>query len=158
MQTVLWSFLSFDICVLTNILFSYNIRLSYSCFLTTFSLNLKKWNLLNLHINVLFNHLHIYPIYMLCIDLRHGQICHSKNGGSAYSIGVGELGWQYGTGLYPTVQSQTDASEERDLWNCVQSHNLCLIELLELELFLGFNCVYTNYWCLIEFLVIHRST
>ena len=38
-------------------------------------------------------------IYLLYIDLRPGQICHSKDGGSAYSIGVGELGWQYGTGL-----------------------------------------------------------
>ena len=28
-----------------------------------------------------------------------GQTCHFKDGGSAYSIGVGELGWQYGTGL-----------------------------------------------------------
>ena len=36
---------------------------------------------------------------MLYIDLRPRQICHSKDGGSAYSIGVGELGWQYGTGL-----------------------------------------------------------
>ena len=32
---------------------------------------------------------------MLYIDLRSGQTCHSKDGGSAYSIGVG----QYGTGL-----------------------------------------------------------
>ena len=29
---------------------------------------------------------------MLYIDLRPGQTCHSKDGGSAYSIGVGELG------------------------------------------------------------------
>ena len=36
---------------------------------------------------------------MLYIDLRPGQTCHSKDGGSAYSIGVGELGWQNGTGL-----------------------------------------------------------
>ena len=27
------------------------------------------------------------------------QTCHSKDSGSAYSIGVGKLGWQYGTGL-----------------------------------------------------------
>ena len=36
---------------------------------------------------------------LLNIDLRPRQTCHSKDGGSAYSIGVGELGWQYGTGL-----------------------------------------------------------
>ena len=36
---------------------------------------------------------------MLYIDLRPRQTCHSKDGGSAYSIGVGELGRQYGTGL-----------------------------------------------------------
>ena len=36
---------------------------------------------------------------MLYIDLRPSQTCHPKDGGSAYSIGVGELGWQYGTGL-----------------------------------------------------------
>ena len=36
---------------------------------------------------------------MLYIDLRPCQTCHSKDGGSAYSIGVGELGWQYWTGL-----------------------------------------------------------
>ena len=33
------------------------------------------------------------------IDLQPGQTCHSKDGGSAYSIGVGELGWQCETGL-----------------------------------------------------------
>ena len=33
------------------------------------------------------------------IDLRPRQTRHSKDGGCAYSIGVGELGWQYGTGL-----------------------------------------------------------
>ena len=37
--------------------------------------------------------------WLLYIDLRLRQTCHSKDGGSAYSIGVGELGWQYGTGL-----------------------------------------------------------
>ena len=36
---------------------------------------------------------------MLYIDLWPHQAYHSKDGGSAYSIGVGELGWQYGTGL-----------------------------------------------------------
>ena len=36
---------------------------------------------------------------MLYIDLRPGQTCHSKDGGSAYSIGVGELGWRCVTGL-----------------------------------------------------------
>ena len=36
---------------------------------------------------------------MLYIDLRPRQTCNSKDAGSAYSIGVGELGWQYGTGL-----------------------------------------------------------
>ena len=36
---------------------------------------------------------------MLYIDLRPGQTCHSKDGGSASSIGVGELAWRYGTGL-----------------------------------------------------------
>ena len=36
---------------------------------------------------------------MLYIDLRPRQKGHSKDGGSVYSIGVGELGWQYGTGL-----------------------------------------------------------
>ena len=35
-------------------------------------------------------------VLVLYIDLRPR---HSKDGGSAYSIGVGELGWQYGTGL-----------------------------------------------------------
>ena len=34
---------------------------------------------------------------VLYIDLWPGQKCHSKDGGSAYSIGVGELGWQNGT-------------------------------------------------------------
>ena len=36
---------------------------------------------------------------LLYIDLRPRQTCHSKDGGSAYSISVGELGWQYETGL-----------------------------------------------------------
>ena len=36
---------------------------------------------------------------MLYIDLRPRQTCHSKDGGSAYSIRVGEIGWQYGTGF-----------------------------------------------------------
>ena len=36
---------------------------------------------------------------VLYIDLRPCQTCHFKDGGSAYSIGVGELGWEYGTGL-----------------------------------------------------------
>ena len=36
---------------------------------------------------------------ILYIDLRHSQTCHFKGDRSAYSIGVGELGWQYGTGL-----------------------------------------------------------
>ena len=40
-----------------------------------------------------------WPWEMLYIDLRLRQTCHSKDGGSTYSIGVGELGWQYGTGL-----------------------------------------------------------
>ena len=35
-------------------------------------------------------------IILLYIDLRPDQTCHSKDGGSAYSIGMGELGWQYG--------------------------------------------------------------
>ena len=33
------------------------------------------------------------------IDLWPGQTCHSKDSGSAYSIGVGEFGWQYEAGL-----------------------------------------------------------
>ena len=37
--------------------------------------------------------------WLLYVDLRPGQTCHSKDGGNAYSIGVGELGCQYGTGL-----------------------------------------------------------
>ncbi len=32
------------------------------------------------------------PELLLYIDLQPGQTCHSKDGGSAYSIGVGELG------------------------------------------------------------------
>ena len=36
-------------------------------------------------------------IMMLYIDLRPGQTCHSKDGGSAYSIAMGELGGQNGT-------------------------------------------------------------
>ena len=36
---------------------------------------------------------------LLYIDLRPGQTCHSKDGGSAYSIGVGELAWRCGTRL-----------------------------------------------------------
>ena len=36
---------------------------------------------------------------MLYIDLQPHQTCHSKDTGSAYSIGVGKLGWQYETGL-----------------------------------------------------------
>ena len=40
-----------------------------------------------------------FEVHMLYIDLRPRQTCHSKDGGSAYSIGVGELCWQYGTGL-----------------------------------------------------------
>ena len=39
------------------------------------------------------------PLLVLYIDLRPGQTCHSKDAEVAYSIGVGELGWQYGTGL-----------------------------------------------------------
>ena len=38
-------------------------------------------------------------LQLLYIDLRPGQTCHSKDGGSAYSIGGGELGWQCGTGI-----------------------------------------------------------
>ena len=38
-------------------------------------------------------------IKFLYIDLRPGQTCHSKTAEVAYSIGVGEFGWQYGTGL-----------------------------------------------------------
>ena len=38
-------------------------------------------------------------LIVLYIDLRPGQTCHSNDGRSAYSIGVGESGWQYGTGL-----------------------------------------------------------
>ena len=34
---------------------------------------------------------------MLYIDLRPGQTCHSKDAEVTYSIGVGGLGWQYGT-------------------------------------------------------------
>ena len=34
---------------------------------------------------------------LLYIDLRPSQTCYSKDGGSAFSIGVGELGWQNGT-------------------------------------------------------------
>ena len=37
--------------------------------------------------------------WLLYIDLRAGQTCHSNDSGSAYSIGVGELAWQYRTGL-----------------------------------------------------------
>ena len=36
---------------------------------------------------------------MLYIDLQPGQTCHSKDGGSAYSIGGSEVGWRCGTGL-----------------------------------------------------------
>ena len=36
---------------------------------------------------------------VLYIHLQPGQTCHFKDGGSAYSIGVGELGWRCGTGL-----------------------------------------------------------
>ena len=36
---------------------------------------------------------------MLYIDFRPRQTCHSKDGRSAYSIGMGKFGWQYGTGL-----------------------------------------------------------
>ena len=36
--------------------------------------------------------LSIHVKHMLYIDLRPGQTCHSKDGGSAYSVGVGELG------------------------------------------------------------------
>ena len=36
---------------------------------------------------------------MLYIDFRPGQTCHSKDAEVACSIGTGELGWQYGTGL-----------------------------------------------------------
>ena len=43
----------------------------------------------------------LYLLNMLYIDLRPGQIGHFKDGGSAYSIGVGELGWQYGRGKIP---------------------------------------------------------
>ena len=53
---------------------------------------------------------------LLYIDLRPRQTCNSKDDGSAYSIGVGELGWQYGTGL----KSQTDAPEKGDLWTAWQ--------------------------------------
>ena len=51
-------------------------------------------------------------LLVLYIDLRPGQTCHSKDGGSCIFrwpvMGrdcVGELGWQYGTGLksYGTV-------------------------------------------------------
>ena len=38
----------------------------------------------------------------------------------AYSTGVGELSWQYGTGLKFHVQSQTDAPEEGDMWTVWQ--------------------------------------
>ena len=41
----------------------------------------------------------LMELILLYIDLRPRQTCHSKDGGSVYSIGVGELGWQYGTGL-----------------------------------------------------------
>ena len=40
---------------------------------------------------------------LLYIDLRPGQTCHSKDGGSAYSIDVGELGWQYGLKSHGTA-------------------------------------------------------
>ena len=42
---------------------------------------------------------HSKLLIMLYIDLRPRQTCHSKDGKSAYPIGVGQLGWQYGTGL-----------------------------------------------------------
>ena len=38
-------------------------------------------------------------LIVLYIDLRPCQTCHSKDSGSAYSISVGKLGWQSGTGL-----------------------------------------------------------
>ena len=44
-------------------------------------------------------HSYYLSLTMLYIDLQPRQTCHSKDGGSAYSIGVGELGRQYGTGL-----------------------------------------------------------
>ena len=49
--------------------------------------------------NVFTNHLYLIYVRMLYIDLRPGQTCHSKDAEVAYSIGVGELGRQYGTGL-----------------------------------------------------------
>ena len=52
---------------------------------------------------------------MLCTDLRPRQTCHSKDGGSAYSIGVGELGWQYGIGLKSHGTDTDYAPEESDL-------------------------------------------
>ena len=36
---------------------------------------------------------------LLYTDRQPGQTCHSKDGGSAYSIGGGELGWRCETGL-----------------------------------------------------------
>ena len=39
----------------------------------------------------------LHTRHMLYIDLRLRQTYHSIDGGSAYSIDVGELGWQYGT-------------------------------------------------------------
>ena len=38
-------------------------------------------------------------MHLLYIDLQPRQTCHSKDGGSAYSIGVSEPGWRCGTGL-----------------------------------------------------------
>ena len=49
--------------------------------------------------NIIYIYIYIY-IYILLvqnvfyIDLRPSQTCHSKDAEVAYSIGVGELGWQ----------------------------------------------------------------
>ena len=37
-------------------------------------------------------YMHPCWVYLLYIDLRPGQTCHYKDGGSAYFIGMGELG------------------------------------------------------------------
>ena len=60
---------------------------------------IKKVNTFPQGINSKVNVIVWLEFQLLYIDLRSGQTCHSKDAEVAYSIGVGELGWQYGTGL-----------------------------------------------------------
>ena len=49
----------------------------------------------------IYIYIYIYVCVCVCVcgDLRPGQTCHGKDGGSAYSIGVGESDWLNATGL-----------------------------------------------------------